>query len=894
MSINAIDKLLRPASVAVIGASNRANRPGNAVMRNLLQASFAGPIMPVNPKYKAINGVLAYATIGQLPVVPDLAIICTRADRVPDIIDELGQLGCRNAIVIAAGLSVLRADGTQQSVQALMLERARHWLMRILGPNSLGVMVPGIGLNASYAHTAAAAGKIAFVSQSSAVCTTILDWAQRRKIGFSHFVALGDACDVDYAELLDYLGRDAKTSAILLYVENIRRGRLFMSAARAASTNKPILVIKTGHSLESLESTADLTRDQIGADGVYDAAFKRAGMLRVGELRELFAAVETLAHGKPIRGERLTVLTNGVGPALMAVDTLLSDGGRLETLNESTLERLRQVVPLGGHCGNPVNLLGDAPPELYQDVLDVLLEAPEVENILVLHCPSALVSGETYAAKVIQTIKRKTRKVPNVLVAWMGESAAVVARERFSRAGIASFRTPEGAVGAFMHMVQYRRNQKLLMEAPESIPADVQHDIDTARTLIQSAYHEGFNQLSAEQSVALLDAYGIQTVPTSTAHHVDGLAAQAEILGFPVALKIISPDILHKSDVGGVVLNLHSGEEVELTASNMLERVFATIPHAHVEGFTLQHMARRAGAHELRIAVKNDPVFGPVILLGEGGAELDTERHSVVALPPLNMALSRYLVIQALAEGKVRDTNLQQPLDRHALSVLLTQVNQIIIDHPEIHELDINPVLASGNELTVVDISVRLGDPNERRLAIRPYPKELEEIITLKSGRRAVLRPIRPEDETTHKEFDSKLSASDRYNRYFAELPSLGHEQLARQTQIDYDREMAFIASAQNEKGQFETLGVVRVLMDPDNTEGEFAVIVRSDIKGQGLGKILLQKMIRYCADCGIDRITGETMLQNNGMAALARALGFSVKRDMEEGIIFMRYDFPD
>ncbi|MDO6747408.1 bifunctional acetate--CoA ligase family protein/GNAT family N-acetyltransferase [Gilvimarinus sp. 1_MG-2023] len=894
MTVNAIDKLLKPNSVAVIGASNRANRPGNAVMRNLLQAAFAGPIMPVNPKYKAVNGVLAYAAIADLPVVPDLAIICTRADRVPAIIDELGELGCRNAVVIAAGLASLPSDTDLACVQEVMLERARHWQMRILGPNSLGVMVPGIGLNASYAHTGAEVGKIAFVSQSSAVCTTILDWAQKRNIGFSHFIALGDAADIDFAELIDYLGLDGKTSAILLYVENIQSGRLFMSAARAASTNKPLLVIKTGHSLESLESTVNLTREQIGADAVYDAAFKRAGMLRVGELRELFAAVETLAHGKPIRGERLTVLTNGVGPALMAVDTLLSNGGRLAQLGEATIARLQAVVPLGGHSVNPINLLGDAAPELYQDALDVLLEAPEVENILVLHCPSALVSGETYASKVIQTIKRKTKKVPNVLVAWMGESASVSARERFSKAGIASFRTPEGAVGAFMHMVQYRRNQKLLMETPDSIPADLQYDTLAARTLVAKVYQSGSKQLSPEDSVALLEAYGVHTVPTSTAHRVEDLAAQAEMLGFPVALKVISPDIIHKSDVGGVVLNLHSGEEVERTAANMLERVAATLPSAKVEGFTLQHMARRAGAHEIRIAVKNDPVFGPVILLGEGGAELDTERHSVVALPPLNMALSRYLVIQALAEGKLRDTNLQQPLDRHALSVLLTQVNQMVIDHPEIHELDINPALAAGGEMTVVDISVRLGDPSARSLAIRPYPKQLEELVTLKSGRQVILRPIRPEDEATHKEFDRKLTPEDRYNRYFAELPSLGHEQLARQTQIDYDREMAFIASANNAQGGFETLGVVRVLMDPDNIEGEFAVIVRSDTKGQGLGKILLQKMLHYCRECGVARISGETMLQNHGMAGLARSLGFQVKRDIEEGIITMGYEFVD
>ncbi|UTF61442.1 bifunctional acetate--CoA ligase family protein/GNAT family N-acetyltransferase [Gilvimarinus sp. DA14] len=890
MSLKHIDKLLHPSSVAVIGASNRANRPGNAVMRNLLQASFAGPIMPVNPKYSAINGVLAYGSINELPVVPDLAIICTRADRVPSIIEQLGEFGCRNAIVIAAGLSQLEIDGT--TVQQAMLDAAHRWQMRILGPNSIGLMVPRIGLNASYAHTAAQPGKIAFISQSSAVCTTILDWADKRSIGFSHFIALGDGADVDYDELLDYLGRDGKTSAILLYVESIRSGRLFMSAARAASVHKPILVIKTGHTLQSLEAAATVAPDQVGADGVYDAAFRRAGMLRVGELRELFAAVETLAHGKPIHGERLTVLTNGVGPALMAVDTLISNGGRLETLSEETQQRLSEVVPVGGRSANPVNLLGDASPELYQQALEILLDAPEVDNLLVLHGPSALVSGETYAAKVIQTIKRKSGRIPNVLVAWMGEGASVAGRQKFSRAGIASFRTPEGAVGAFMHMVQYRRNQKLLLETPESVPAGIPHDILSARKIVNLAHSRGDNQLNTEDIVPLLQAYGIKTLPTSTALTPGEAALQASSIGFPVALKIVSQDILHKSEVGGVVLNLHAAQEVHQTAENMLKRVATTYPQAKVEGFTLQQMARRAGAYELRIAVKNDPVFGPVILLGEAGTELDTQRHTVVALPPLNMALARYLVIQALAEGKIRDHNLQQPLNRHALEVLLTQVNQIVIDHPEIQELDINPLLASGAELTVLDISVKLGDPQTRQLAIRPYPKELEEPISLKNGREVVLRPIRPEDEAAHREFDRRLLGADRYNRYFAEMPSLGHEQLARQTQIDYDREMAFIASAKCEDGSEETLGVVRALMDPENTEGEFAVVVRADMKGQGLGKRLLLKMLNYCRDSGIDYLTGETMLQNHGMAGLAKSLGFAVKRDMEEGVITMRFDF--
>ena len=903
MSLKHFGKMLQPSSVAVIGASNKANRPGNVVMRNLLQGDFAGPIMPVTFKYSAVNGVLAYKTIAELPIVPDLAIICTRAQKVPEIIQALGDKGCKNVIVIASGLNVTPAGepsidepskdesptDNKQTLQQQILAIAKLHGMRILGPNSIGLMVPGLGLNASYSHVAALPGKIAFVSQSSAVCATILDWARPRGIGFSNVVALGDAADIDFGELIDYLGRDPKTRAIMLYLESIQQGRLFMSAARAASFTKPILVIKSGRNREGIAGALHLTDDASNSDNVYDAAFKRAGMLRVNDLRELFAAVETLAYGKPVIGERLVILANGIGPSMMAIDTLIETGGRLATLNEETTERLQQIIPNGGSVSNPINLLGDAPPELYQQALEILLEAKGIDNILLMHSPSALTDSTEYADKVIHTLKRHKGRSPNLLVNWMGENAAQTARKHFARATIPSFRTPEGAVGAFMHMVQYRRNQKLLLETPESISSDSNQHAELAKILIQQALDGNLKQLNTYHASELLAAYKIDFIPTRMAANPLEAAQLTEDLGYPVAVKLISKDITKKSDIMGMMLNLTGQQEVLAACEGMLIRATETYPDARVDGFQIQTMAQRAGSHQLRLSVRNNPTFGPIILLAEGGSSRNILRDSVAALPPLNMALSRYLIIQALAEGKLRDRHLPVPIDRQALSFTLTQVSKMIVDNPEIIELDIT-ILTAPHEIKVRDIQVTLSrDTEVRQLAIRPYPKHLEEIFKLRSGRDVTLRPIRPEDEATHQTFDQSLSKEDRYKRYFGEIPTFSHEQMARLTQIDYDREMAFIATARDQQGRPETLGVVRAQMDPDNIEAEFAIVIRSDMQGEWLGRRLLEKIIEHCRAQGTDELTGITMLQNRGMASLARKLGFKVKTDIEEGMIEMR-----
>lgn len=824
MSLKSIEQLLKPESIAVIGASNQPNRPGNAVMRNLLQGQFDGPIMPVTPHYKSVNGVLAYRSIDELPMVPDLAIICTRATRVPAIILQLGRKGTRNAIVIASGLDNLyTAQGT--NLQEQMLAIAKEWGVRILGPDSLGIIVPAHGLNASYAHTNALPGKIAVVSQSSAVCVTLLDWSRRRRIGFSCFISLGEGVDVDFDEMIDFLGRDANTSAILLYIDAIFDGRAFMSSARAASFNKPILAIKAGTYSESALVTSRLQPDQIGGDAVYDAAFRRAGMLRVADLRELLAAVETLANGKPIYSEQLVILANGNGPCAMAVDALLERGGRLAKLDDAVVQQLQKIIHTGGRATNPINVLGDASPEIYRNVLEVLLQSNSIDNVLIMQAPSALTPGEVYADAVIDVYKKHRGKKANLFANWMGEDAAQEARLRFASAGIASFRTPEGAVGAFMHMVQYRRNQKLLSETPESISDRVPYQPTQALTLIDVALSQERAQLTAEESLQLLSAYGIAAVDT---------------------------------------------ESKNFTATNT--------------------------PHKLRVQVKTDPVFGPVILLGEAASHWTIRKNAVVALPPLNMALARYMVIQALAEGKIRERDNYAPLNMPALCLLLTQISQIVIDHPCLDSLLINPVLVAGEQIYARAAAVTLRkDDQLAPLAIRPYPKELEETFVLRDGRSIMLRPIKSEDELLLQQFDNSQTKEDRYKRYFADLPQFSHEQMARMAQIDYAREMAFIAVTREEvsvdhaRSAEKILGVVRVQTDPDNVHAEFAMAVRSELKGIGLGSRLLQKMIEYCRTHNTKELIGITMLENAGMANLARKLGFQVRVNSDEGLIDMR-----
>jgi acetyltransferase len=875
MTIRNLDKLFAPRSVAVIGASQKPHSVGATVLRNLLVGGFAGPIMPVNPKYDLLAGLKVFRRVADLPQVPDLAIICTPPNTVPKLIQELGERGTRAAIVLSAGINAGSGSGSRNLRQE-MLDAARPYLLRILGPNCVGMLAPEIGLNASFAHTGAAPGKIAFVSQSGALVTGILDWAKSRGIGFSKFVSLGDSADIDFGDMLDYLASDAKTQAILLYIEDIHSARKFMSAARAAARNKPVLVLKAGRAPEAAKAAASHTGALAGADNVYDAAIRRAGMLRVLNTEELFDAVETLAHARPMYGERLAIMTNGGGPGVMATDAVIEYGGKLAPLSQATLDRLDAVLPATWSHANPVDIIGDAPAERYVSALEILSHDENTDAIMFIHAPTAIVPSSDIAAQAAPIARNSGR---NIFACWLGGDSVTHARRTFSDAGIQTYNTPEDAVRGFMQVVQYRRNQNLLMEVPSSLAGGVAPDRDTVKELIRHVLASGRSILSEAEAKGVLAAYGIPVVETAVATTPEDAARLAQTIGFPVALKIMSPDITHKSDVGGVVLDLENADAVHAAAEAMRRRIHALNPAALLSGYTVQAMARRAHARELIVGVATDRTFGPVIMFGQGGTAVEVTADRAIGLPPLNTILARDLISHTRVAKLLAAYRNTPAADIDAVCHTLIQVSQMVIDLPEIIELDINPLVATDEGVIALDARIHLGVPGAGtadRLAIRPYPVELEERIDW-HGERLLLRPIRPEDGQNHVAFFNTLDPEDVRFRMFTRIRELAPSQLARMTQIDYDREMAFIGVRDLGDGKTETLGVARAIADPDNVEAEFAVIVRSDLKGRGLGRLLMQKLIAYCRHRGLQAIVGETLTHNRPLIDLVGSLGFEV-----------------
>ncbi|MDM5116151.1 bifunctional acetate--CoA ligase family protein/GNAT family N-acetyltransferase [Aeromonas salmonicida] len=848
MKPSGLDRLFKPHSIAVIGASTDPQKAGHVVIRHLLAGQFKGPILPVSPHNKAIAGVLAYPDIASLPLSPDLAIICTKRERVLSLIEALGKKGAGAAIILAA-------DFSQEEREQLQRLSSQYGI-RLLGPNSMGMLLPAQGINASFSPIAAKPGQVAFVSQSAAVSTTILDWAKQHELGFSAFISLGDHCDIDFGQLLDQLSRDGTTRAILLYMDKLHDARHFLSAARAASRNKPILVLKSGRH--------DPAK---GLDNVYDAAIRRAGMLRVRDTHELFAAVETLSHSLTLKGERLAIISNGRGLANMAVDVLLERGGK--------------------PAMQPKDIGSDADITAYQQALDALLQGNEADAILLIHAPSLTARGAELARSLIDYLRQHPRaRRFNILTNWAGEYSAQEGRKLFTEAGIPTYRTPESAVAAFMHMVEYRRNQKQLMETPASLQGD-KLNVELCQQLIRQALERKQLTLDTHLVQPILQAAGLATLPTWIVSDAIEATLTAEQIGYPVAVKLRSPDIAHKSAVHGVMLNLRTSAEVAQAADAILDRVRQHDAGARIEGLLVQRMARRSGGLELRIRLQQDPVFGPVILLGESGAE---PQEMVAALPPLNQALARYQVIGALKSRKIREQATPERLDIDALGQVLCQLSELLLAFPEIQELDLHPLQACGAEMVILDASLTLMPMTQQHcpLAIRPYPTELEEGAWLKDQSHVLLRPIRPEDEPAHKQFVLKVSDEDRYKRFFADVGELGHEELARMTQIDYDREMAFVAVGQDGAFSQQILGVVRAISNPDQSDAEFAILVRSDLKGLGLGKLMMEKIVRYARERGIGQLSGMTMPSNRGMINLAKRLGFKIDIQLEDGVVNM------
>ncbi len=871
MTVRNLEYAFKPRSVALIGASTSPGSVGALILRNLTGAGFSGSILPVNPKHESIEGLTAYPSIASLPLVPDLAVVCTPPDTVAGIIAELASRGTRAAVVITTGFS----EGAGVRRQAL-LDAARPALLRLIGPNCLGIVVPGIGLNASFAHLTPGRGSIAFVAQSGAIATAIADWAASRGIGFSHLVSLGDMADVDFGDMLDYLANDPETRAILLYVEMVTQPRKFMSAARAAARMKPCLVVKAGRHPEGARAAASHTGALAGRDAVYDAVFRRAGMLRVTGLEELFDAVETLAMGERPKGPRLAILTNGGGLGVLATDALIDEGGQLAELAPDTLARLDRVLPPAWSHGNPVDIIGDARGDRYRAALEALLKDPNTDALLIQNCPTAVASSTEAAEAVIETLAPGCDKA--VLTSWVGDGAAAEARRMFEARRIPTYSTPGQAVRGFMYLCRYRQNQELLMETPASVPEAFTPDLARARLLIEGALAEDRSLLSEPEAKDLLSAYAVPVVRTRIARSPQEAAAIAAELGVPVALKILSPDISHKTEVGGVVLDLVGPGAVRDAAEAMLARIREARPGARLDGLSVQQMVRRPGAVELIVGMSEDPAFGPVILFGQGGIAVEVLRDQALGLPPLNMQLAHELIRSTRIARLLSGFRGQPGADLDAIALTLIKIAQIAIDLPEVRELDINPLLADGYGVVGLDARVRI-ERSERkgaeRLAIRPYPTELEAEVAFENGRSLFVRPIRPEDEPRLKAGFARLTPEEMRLRFFVPQKTLSHMQMARFTQLDYDREMALVLTERGIAGTTEIYGVVNLMADPDLERAEFGIMVQHDLTGRGLGSLLMRHIIDYAKKRGIREIFGEVLIENGRMLALCGKFGF-------------------
>lgn len=885
MTIRNLNFFFEPKAVVLAGASRKPGSIGFTVAHNLRRSGFNGEIAFVNPRYTEVDGIACFASVDRLPFKPELAIIATPPHTVPQLVAEFGAKGCRAVIVITAGI---KGDLAQA-----MLNAARPYLLRIIGPNCMGIQVPRLRLDASFAQQLANPGHIALVSQSGAIMTAMLDWAAAEKVGFSHVVSVGDVADVDIGDMLDYLAGDVQSRAVFLYLEAVTHAAKFMSAARRCARAKPVIAIKAGRRPEGARAAASHTGALAGADAVYDAALRRAGVLRVFDLDDMFDAAEMLARLKGIGGDRLAIVTNGGGAGVLASDTLADLGGKLAALDPKTIETLDSKLPPAWSRGNPIDIIGDAGADRYENAMDAALGDPNTDAVLVVNCPTALASSLDGAKAAIAAIDRH-RKTSSpqkpVIASWLGATTAAEPRALFQAAHIPEFTTPGDAVRGFMSLVRYGRAQAELMQSPPILPADLHVDQNQVRSAIGKTLAEGRSMMTEPEAKAALAAYGIPAVTTlvaPTPEKVGEAAARLLSESASVAVKILAPALTHKSDIGGVRLDIASAEEAMKAATQMLQSIGKLKPDAELQGFTVQPMIKKPDAYELILGMTSDPVFGPVILFGAGGTGVEAIGDTATALPPLDLKLAGELIASTRIYRLLRGFRDKPPVDLNALALCLIKLCSLVIHHREIRELDINPLLADEKGMIALDARIKVESLESKPatpLAIRPYPRQWEAHKLASGGQEIFIRPIRPDDEPLYAELMARMTPEDIRLRLFMPVREFSKQFLARQTQIDYAREMAFVAFRGADS---EMLGTARLSADPDYTKAEFAVMVRSDLKGQGVGWALMNHLICYARAEGLETLFGSVLAENKTMIRMCQELGFQVEHDPKDATIY-------
>lgn len=880
MSVYNLSAIFRPKSVAVIGASERPNSVGNTVLKNLVGGGFEGTIYPINPKHKELLGHTCFPKVGETPDPVELAVICTPAPTVPNLIRECGQAGVRGIIILSAGFREVGAEGKKLEDEVAKAASEFRGL-RIVGPNCLGVMATHSSLNASFAAAAPDKGKVAFISQSGALCTAVLDWAFQEQIGFSYFVSVGNMLDVDLGDLIDYFATDPWTESIFLYVESVKEARKFMSACRSFARNKPIIVYKAGRFAKSAQAAASHTGAMAGVDTVYQAAFDRAGIVRVNEISDIFDCTALLARRKLPRGARLAIVTNAGGPGVMATDALLARDGVLAEISDATREKLNEFLPPAWSHGNPIDVLGDADPQRLAKTLEVVQADDQVDAILVVFSPQAM-SQPTAAAEAVVQVAQKTSKP--ILTSWMGGKSTSEGVEVFNKANIPTYRAPEEAVKAFMYLVSYVRTRETLYETPRDIPVGFSMERSKMHTVFDSFLaSEGTDTLSEIQSKALLEAYEIPVAKPFLARTADEAVQLAKRTGFPVAMKLVSPQITHKTDVGGVELGLGSEDKVRAAFDRIVQSAKSHRPDAHITGVSIQQMISHPGGHELIIGARRDPVFGPVLLVGAGGTSAELFQDRALELPPVNERLARRMLESLRIWPLLNGYRGRPPVDVDKLIEVLIRLSYLVADYPEIQELDVNPLLATPYGMVALDARIVL-DPKVRfnpprrfsHLAIRPYPEELVRQTRLPDGTPCTLRPIKPEDEPMWQAFHEGCSQKSVLSRFRSIVKEFSHEMATRYCFIDYDREITILAEVE-EKFDRKIIGVANIMADADRTNAEFAVIVGDAFQGIGVGSMLTDYCLQICRDWGIQKVVAETTPDNQRMLSIFQERGFGL-----------------